>query len=173
MAHVQPTGAYHYHGLPGFLGLLGLDGSQHSPLVGWAADGFPIYVRFGHTTPGDVSSPIVELRSSYRLRSGKRPEGDGSPGGRYDGTFVADYEYVEGSGDLDRCNGRQTVTPGFAGGTYAYFLTEAWPVIPRCFVGTPDPSFERRGPHGRRGGGPAGRHRPPRHPQHQPPAGPR
>ena len=45
------------------------------------------------------------------------------------------------------------MTPGFAGGTYAYFLTEAWPVIPRCFVGTPDPSFERRGPHGRRGGG--------------------
>ena len=25
---------------------------------------------------------------------------------RYDGTFVADYEFVEGAGDLDECNGR-------------------------------------------------------------------
>tara|TARA_R100000988_G_scaffold21996_1_gene10866 strand:+ start:250 stop:363 length:114 start_codon:yes stop_codon:yes gene_type:complete len=29
-------------------------------------------------------------------------------------------------------------------GTYAYFLTDYFPVVPLCFAGTPDPSFARR-----------------------------
>ena len=41
-AHVQPTGAYHYHGLPtALLDALRVGPSRHSALVGWAADGFP------------------------------------------------------------------------------------------------------------------------------------
>ena len=78
---------------------------------------------------------VSELTSSYQLKEGARPNGADGPGGTYDGTFVQDYEYVAGSGDLDECNGRITVTPDFPDGTYAYFLTDDWPVIPRCVKG--------------------------------------
>lgn len=150
-AHVQPNGAYHYHGLPvGLLEELGWTPTAHSPLVGWAADGFPIYARTGFAD--GEGGAVAELRSSYRLREGRRPGGS-KPGGVHDGAFVADYEYVPGLGDLDACNGRFAVTPEFPEGTYHYVLTQAFPLVPRCFSGTPDDSFvrDRRGPPGRRG----------------------
>jgi hypothetical protein len=137
-AHVQPDGSYHYHGLPTlYLKDLGADASKHSPHVGWAADGFPIYAVYGYSDAKDSASPIVELTSSYRLKSGERPGGGKGPGGKYDGAFTRDYEYVAGSGTLDECNGRTCVTPEFPDGTYAYFLTKEWPVVPRNFRGTP------------------------------------
>jgi hypothetical protein len=142
-AHVQPGGVYHYHGLPtGLLQELGFADitethDKHSPLVGWAADGFPIYCLFGHVDATDPDSRITELKSSYRLKKGTRPGGELGPGGRYDGAFVQDYEFVAGAGHLDECNGRSCVTPEFPEGTYAYFLTVDWPVIPRGFRGTP------------------------------------
>lgn len=149
-AHVQPTGTYHYHGLPILLlKKLGASDDRHSPLIGWAADGFPIYARTGYGEAKDASSPVKVLQSSWRLKSGERPDG---PGGRHDGAFIADYEFVEGSGDLDECNGRHCVTPEFPQGTYAYFLTDAFPVIPRAFRGTPV-SLRFEGP---RGPGPRG-----------------
>ena len=67
------------------------------------------------------------------------------PGGNYDGTFIADYEYVQKSGDLDQCNGTFVLTPDFPRGTYACFLTTNWPFVPRCFAGEPDSSFDMRG----------------------------
>lgn len=150
-AHVQPSGAYHYHGLPtGLLDQVELSDKKHSPLVGWAADGFPIYAVYGFEKQSDAESSIVAVKSSYRLKQGRRPGGIDQPGGTYDGTFVADYEHVPGTGNLDECNGRHCVTPEFPEGTYAYFLTEDWPVIPRAFRGTPSKDFERRGPEGRR-----------------------
>lgn len=160
-AHVQPNGAYHYHGLPTqLLEDVRLAPGQHSPIVGWAADGFPIYAVYGFQDPQDPQSPVTRLKSSFRLKSGLRPgsqdPSSGEPGGKYDGTFVADYEFAEGSGDLDECNGRFTVTPEFPEGTYAYFLTENWPVIPRHFRGTPSEDFARRGPGGPPGFGPPG-----------------
>lgn len=149
-AHVQPNGAYHYHGLPtGLLADVNLTSKSHSPLVGWAADGYPIYAVFGYENPEDFESKIVAMKSSYRLKPGNRPGGS-EPSGRYDGTFVGDYEYVSGLGDLDQCNGRFTVTPEFPQGTYAYFLTEDWPVIPRSFRGSPSSDFAKGPP----GGGP-------------------
>src|SRR5262249_30695572 len=39
------------------------------------------------------------------------------------GTFVEDYEYVAGAGDLDQFNGRFAKTPEYPAGTYAYFLS--------------------------------------------------
>ncbi|HBL47569.1 MAG TPA: hypothetical protein DDZ90_29705, partial [Planctomycetaceae bacterium] len=72
----------------------------------------------------------------------------------YDGTFVADYEFVKDSGDLDECNGRLGVTPEYPDGIYHYYLTEAFPYIPRYFRGTPDPSFQKRGPGPGQPGGP-------------------
>ena len=57
---------------------------------------------------------------------------------------------VLAAGTLDECNGRFSVTPEFPAGTYAYFLTTEWPVVPRQFRGTPT---QVRGPGGP--GGPA------------------
>ena len=137
-AHVQPQGAYHYHGIPDQLVKdLGFDSTKHSPLVGWAADGFPIYCKTAYRDPKDPMSEIVSLRPGFRLKEGDRPGGDSSPGGTYDGTFFEDYEYAAGTGDLDECNGRFCKTPEFPDGTYAYFLTTQWPVIPRAFKGQP------------------------------------
>ena len=50
LAHVQPNGAYHYHGMPvGFLKKR--DYKNKMTLVGWAADGYPIYGPFVPTDP--------------------------------------------------------------------------------------------------------------------------
>lgn len=49
-AHVQPTGKYHYHGKPtGSLKDVGMSPDKHSPLVGWAFDGSPIYALYGYS----------------------------------------------------------------------------------------------------------------------------
>jgi hypothetical protein len=144
-AHVQPSGAYHYHGLPTkLLADLNVGNASHSPIVGWAADGFPIYAIYGFANPRDERSAIRALKSSYRLKKGDRPGGPHAPGGKYDGTFVADYVFEKGSGDLDECNGRFGVTPDYPDGIYAYFLTNDWPVIPRNYRGTPSSDFQRR-----------------------------
>ena len=167
-AHVQPTGAYHYHGLPtALLKDLGVKRGQHSPIVGWALDGFPIYAQYGYTDAEHAQSAITTMRSSYQLKHGQRPSGANDPGGRYDGTFVADYEYKAGSGDLDEHNGRFTKTPDFPNGTYAYFLTDSWPVIPRSFAATPIKQQRGGGGGGRgteREHGPGHGHPPHRHP---------
>lgn len=152
-AHVQPTGKYHYHGLPTLLMKdLNVSANKHSPLVGWAADGFPIYALYGYKDGKTANSSIVEMTPSYRLKSGNRPGGE-EPDGTYDGTFVRDYEYVAGAGSLDECNGRMTITPEFPEGTYAYFLTTDFPFVPRCFKGIPSQDFAKRG-------GPGGPDRP-------------
>jgi hypothetical protein len=119
-------------------------------LIGWAADGYPIYVQAG-------------IKSSYRLKEGSRPPQPDAPGGSYDGAYTQDWQYVAGSGDLDECNGRTGKTSEFPGGTYYYVLTTDYPYIPRSFHGTPDPSFNvrRPPPPGRGRGGPGGRGGPP------------
>lgn len=87
----------------------------HSPIVGWAYDGNPIYGPYGYETPeGGV---VKRLESGYKfsnnsLRPSKYPTG----------FFVEDYIFV-GDGDLDRHNGRYCKTPEFPNGVYAYFLT--------------------------------------------------
>ncbi|MBX9877550.1 MAG: YHYH protein [Candidatus Obscuribacterales bacterium] len=122
-AHVQPNGAYHYHGPPTGL----IDELSHAPkptLLGYAADGFPIYGPFGHSNPNDASSGMTKLHSSYRVKQGLRPNG---PGGDYDGLFTQDYEYKKGLGQLDECNGRFGVTEEFPKGTYYYVITDSFP----------------------------------------------
>lgn len=147
-AHVQPNGAYHYHGLPsGLLQGLSWSPQAHSPLVGYAADGFPIYAL-----TGVQEGQVVRMTSSYRLKVGQRPGGS-QPSGAYDGAFLQDYQYQAGLGTLDACNGAFTGSKEFPQGSYAYFLTEAFPVIPLCFAGTPDNSFALPRP-GRGLGGP-------------------
>jgi hypothetical protein len=169
-AHVQPDGAYHYHGIPtGLVERLQSARDQKTPAmvqVGWAADGYPIYSQLGYEKARDAKSALKPLKSSYRVKSGERPSDKGAPGGTYDGTFVQDFEFVAGLGDLDECNGRTGVTPEFPSGTYYYVLTDSYPFIPRFFHGTPDASFKHHGgPPGGRGGpggpgGPGGRRGP-------------
>jgi hypothetical protein len=147
-AHVQPDGTYHYHGLPkGLIKTWSPD--QHSIRIGFAADGFPIYAMFGYSDLNDQASPVVAVRSSWRVKAGTRPNG---PGGKYDGTYGEDFEFVPGLGDLDEANGRETITPEYPQGTYAYFVTENFPFIPRMLAGMPDRSFAK-GPGGMVPGG--------------------
>ena len=156
-AHVQPNGAYHYHGVPtGMLAKLaaakGTKVGQSMLLIGWAADGFPIYDFHAYAKADDATSPLKELHSSWRLRKGERPGGDAGPGGAFDGTYTEDYEFVAGSGDLDECNGRTGVTPEFPKGTYYYVVTAEFPFVTRALKGERDPSFSKGPPGGRRGG---------------------
>lgn len=160
LAHVQPDGSYHYHGLPtGLLEILAMQKEQKSMLlVGYAADGFPIYGPLAYEEADNPRSSLVKMTSSYQLKKGTRPNG---PGGRYDGTFVQDFEYVAAAGSLDETNGRTGVTPEYPEGTYYYVLTDSFPFIPRSYQGTPDRSFERQGPPPGRGRPPFGRRPPP------------
>lgn len=141
-AHVQPNGKYHYHGEP----TLFLEGEKINPkkmtLIGYAADGFPIYYKYAYKIADDTNSEIIEMTSSYTLKKGERP-GDGvtAPCGSYDGAYTADYEYKVGQGILDQANGREGVTPEYPEGTYYYVITSEFPVIPRYFRGSPSDNF--------------------------------
>jgi hypothetical protein len=95
-------------------------GSEHSPIIGWAYDGNPIYGSFGYINPNDATA-VKRIESGYTLDSSKiydRP----SLTSFAEGIFVEDYVF-DGSGDLDEHNGRFTKTPDFPNGTYAYFST--------------------------------------------------
>ena len=148
-AHVQPNGAYHYHGMPELL-VDFLGDNQDMTIVGWASDGFPVYARNGYSDANNSNSSIESLTPSYRLK----PEPDanrpttltaliGGPGqGTTNpntpipmGAFTQDYEYVEGLGDLDQCNGRFGVTPEFPHGIYYYVVTDDFPFFTRCLKG--------------------------------------
>ncbi len=92
--------------------------TQHSPIIGWAYDGNPIYGPYGYDRKDGGISRI--MRSGYSLKTSRT---DGPDVGHYPlGFFIEDYEYL-GDGDLDRNNGRFCVTPDYPRGTYAYFAT--------------------------------------------------
>ena len=125
-AHVLSDGSYHYHGDPDTL--YDDTGISASPVIGFAADGVPI---FGPWI--DDGGIIRKATSSYQLKTGSRPAPD--DGFNYDGTFAQDYEYVHASGDLDICNGM------FIDGIYGYVVTDTFPYILNCLRREPDPSF--------------------------------
>jgi len=130
-AHSQPDGSYHYHGTPNAL-YQDDNNNSESPLVGFAADGYPIFGPYF-----DDNGTIRKAVSSFQVISGSRPTGADSPGGNYDGTYRDDYKYVANYGDLDECNG-MTVN-----GVYGYFITDGFPYVLSCFKGTPDSSFNK------------------------------
>ena len=95
------------------------DGTEHSPIIGWANDGNPIYGPYGYSDPLDSDSTIKLVESGYVVDSStvtNRPSTFSS------GFFVNDYRY-DGSGDLDQYNGRFCKTPEFPNGVYAYFAS--------------------------------------------------
>ena len=147
-AHVQPNGAYHYHGMPELL-IDFLGDNNGMTLIGWASDGFPVYARYGYADPEDSQSQLKVLTTSYRLKS--HPDENrpntltailGGPNANSNinkpipmGAFTQDYEYVEGLGDLDKCNGIFGVTPEFPDGIYYYVVTDDFPFFTRCLKG--------------------------------------
>ena len=93
-------------------------GGSHSPIIGWAYDGNPIYGPFGYSSPSDVQSGVKILDTSYELKSASVED---RPPNFKPGFFIEDYRYT-GSGDLDRHNGRFCITPDYPNGIYAYFV---------------------------------------------------
>lgn len=146
-AHVQPDGTYHYHGNP--VALFAQDcttATAASPVIGFAADGFPVYGSCIDSGNGN----IVKVTSSWALKTGTRQTvasyttpvgGTGNvDSNTYDGQFRGDYEYTANQGDLDECNG-MTVN-----GQYGYYVTDTFPWIVNCYKGTVQSSFSPSGP---------------------------
>lgn len=133
LGHPAPNGEYHHHVNPTCL-YNDTDSSQHSPLIGYAFDSFPIYGAWGYAN-SDGTGPIKRMRSSYRTRNitdrTTLPNGTVLQASQYGpaiattplGAYLEDFEYVEGLGDLDEHNGRYCVTPEYPDGIYAYFVT--------------------------------------------------
>lgn len=132
-AHPQQQGAYHSHARPLRL-YESTPTTEHSPIIGYAFDGFPIYGPYGYSSPMDASSGITRMKSGFSLRNittrTTLPDGTTVTAGpavnsTYPlGTYIEDYEWLASNGgDLDIYNGRMCVTPEYPGGTYAYFVT--------------------------------------------------
>ncbi len=117
-------------------GLYVIDSTKHSPLLGFAYDGFPIYGAYAFRNT-DGTGGIVRMNSSYKLRdiSIRNTYADGStvtPGPPVNanyplGYFREDYMYQPTSSAtpdyLDEHNGRFCITPEYPKGIYCYFAT--------------------------------------------------
>ena len=86
----------------------------HSPIIGWAYDGNPIYGPYGFSTKTGGSVRAMKSGYAATVKPNRPPYAQGF--------FVEDFEF-NNSGDLDEHNGRFCVTPDFPNGVYAYFAT--------------------------------------------------
>ena len=118
---------------------------NHSKVIGVAFDGYPIYGFWGY----DDQMNVVEMMSSYQLKAGETG---------YNG--IDSYEYVEGLGHLDACNGHFGPTPDFPQGIYHYHTTMqngdgemGFPYFLICYHGEADMSSDSGGGQGGDGGG--------------------
>ena len=119
-------------------GLYVINPTQHSPLLGFAYDGFPIYGAYAYTNTNGTGA-ITRMKSSYQLKSyptGLRTNGPAinqvvGTQTFFNGYFREDYEYIDHTGDatyLDSHNGRICNTPEYPAslypnGIYCYFAT--------------------------------------------------
>lgn len=117
-------------------GLYIINPSVHSPLLGFAYDGFPIYGAYAYANGVDASGGIARMKSSFQLRNittrtvlyDGTDVTDGPPvNATYPlGMYREDYEFVSHPGDptyLDIHNGRFCKTPEYPNGIYCYFTT--------------------------------------------------
>lgn len=131
--------------------------TSHSPILGYAFDGYPIYGPYAYSSALDMTSSIKRMVSSYAKRSITQRQtlanGTTLSSTYYGpdvsttyplGCFLEDYVYTSGYGDLDEYNGRNTKTVDYTSGTYAYYVTidesgtPAYPfVIGPNYYGTP------------------------------------
>ena len=122
------------------------NGFNHSPLIGWAFDGNPIYGPIGYRDGKTRQSGLVRQKSGYRRvvdradmvpANGTEP-GTSTPNSAFPtGTFIQDFyhddrafssETVDGNDILDIYNGKVCNTPEFPAetypdGVYCYFIT--------------------------------------------------
>jgi hypothetical protein len=106
-------------------GLYVIDTESHSPLIGFAYDGFPIYGAYGFAN-ADGTGGIVKMNSSYELPGATtRINGPDINNTYFEGYFREDYNYVSHTEDfyLDEHNGRFAITPEYPEGIYAYYAT--------------------------------------------------
>lgn len=114
--HTAPGGQYHYHAR---YGCLFDDPDQPGLVYGYANDGYAIVAPYECSDDGCTETEAVT--SSYV---------------RVDESSTAAFEaweYQEGAGDLDECNGRTD-----ADGVYRYYLTDTFPYLPFCYHGVTD-----------------------------------
>jgi hypothetical protein len=147
-------------------GLYAINAAQHSPLIGFAYDGFPIYGAYGYANE-DGTGGITRLKSSYSLRNISTrtvyaDQSDVTDGPAVNATYPLghyqeDYEYIANANEdyLDEHNGRVSVTPEYPNGIYCYFATvdanwnSAYPyVVGPTFYGVYDASTVNSVPSG-------------------------
>jgi hypothetical protein len=142
LGHPAPNGAYHNHVNPTCL-YSATNTSVHSPIIGYAFDGYPVYGAYAYTNTNGTGS-IKRMVSSYQLAASTgsillgsntaTPAASPTAASTRSlgppvnttyplGCMCEDYIYIAGSGDLDEHNGRFCVTPEYPSGTYAYFVT--------------------------------------------------
>lgn len=116
-------------------GLYAIDSNVHSPLIGFAYDGYPVYGAYGYRN-ADGSGGITRIKSGYQLRNiavrtvwadgTDVPDGPAVSATYPLGYFREDYEFLAHAGQedyLDVHNGRFCVTPEYPNGIYCYFAT--------------------------------------------------
>ena len=94
--------------------------TQHSGILGWSYDGYPIYGPYGYSSV--TGGSIVQMKSGYVIDlKSNRPSINDFP----QEFFLEDFKWVASTDEsvLDKNNGRFCVTPDFPNGTYAYFAT--------------------------------------------------
>ncbi|MEP6796245.1 MAG: YHYH protein [Saprospiraceae bacterium] len=132
LGHPAPNGEYHHHLNPTCLYNDSIT-DVHSPIIGFAFDGFPIYGAFAYADTTGTGG-IKRMQSSYHKRNistrSTLPDGStaSSSGPNVSGNFplgyyIEDFEFIQASGDLDVHNGRFCVTPDYPQGQYCYFVT--------------------------------------------------
>ncbi len=135
LGHPAPGGEYHHHVSPKCLYDI-TDGTHHSPIIGYAFDGYPIYGAYGYADTSTTGGTVKRMNSSFQLRTtmvhrDTLPDGTVLSPADYGpdvsvtplGSYQEDYTFIAGSGDLDVHNGRWCHTPEYPAGTYAYFVT--------------------------------------------------
>ena len=116
-------------------GLYSINTSEHSPLIGFAYDGFPVYGAYGYANTNGTGG-ITRIKSGYQLRNitvrthhanGTDVSDGPAVSSTYPlGYFREDYEWISHPGDasyLDEHNGRFCITPEYPSGIYCYFAT--------------------------------------------------
>lgn len=141
LGHPAPGGEYHHHVSPKCLYDI-TDSTHHSPIIGYAFDGYPVYGAYAYTNT-DGTGTIKRMRSSFQLRSitqrHTKPDGTVLTTAQWGpdvstmyalGAYQEDFVYTPGSGDLDDHNGRWCKTPEYPAGTYCYFVTIGPDLLP-------------------------------------------
>jgi hypothetical protein len=122
LGHPAPNGEYHHHVSPRCLYNI-TDSTHHSPIIGFAFDGYPVYGAWAYANTNGTGG-LKRMRSSYTTTTTSTRANGPSVSSTYPvGCFMEDYVFTSNAGDLDFRNGRFCVTPEYPSGTYAYFVT--------------------------------------------------